>query len=67
MEYLALLMFVVLVVFLLLGYPVAFTLGGTALIFGLLSQGIEERPGGVEVSAVCTHEEGQPASRCRLR
>ena len=41
MEYLALLMFVVLVFFLLLGYPVAFTLGGTALLFGLASQGIE--------------------------
>ena len=41
MEHLALLMFVVLVFFLLLGYPVAFTLGGTALLFGLASQGIE--------------------------
>ncbi len=41
MEYLALSMFVVLVFFLLLGYPVAFTLGGTALLFGLASQGIE--------------------------
>lgn len=40
MEVLALAMFVVLVAFLLLGYPVAFTLGAVALLFGLPALGL---------------------------
>jgi tripartite ATP-independent transporter DctM subunit len=38
---LALLMFLALVIFLLSGYPVAFTLGGVALIFGLFGFGFD--------------------------
>ena len=38
---LPLLMFLALVVFLVLGYPVAFTLGGIALIFGLIGLGLD--------------------------
>lgn len=41
MEYLALVMFAVLVVLLLLGYPVAFTLGAVALLFGIPAMGLE--------------------------
>lgn len=41
MEWLALVMFAVLVVLLLLGYPVAFTLGAVALLFGIPVLGIE--------------------------
>jgi len=40
-EFLPLLMFLTLVVFLLLGYPVAFTLGGVALVFGVLGFGFD--------------------------
>lgn len=39
MEYLAILMFVVVFALLLMGFPVAFTLGGTALIFGIFTLG----------------------------
>jgi TRAP-type mannitol/chloroaromatic compound transport system permease large subunit len=41
MEYLAILMFVVVVVLLLLGYPVAFTLGATAFLFGGFTLGLD--------------------------
>ena len=41
MEYLSLLMFVALLVLLLAGYPVAFTLGGIALAFGLVGCGLD--------------------------
>lgn len=41
MEYLALVMFAVLVILLLLGYPVAFTLGAVALLFGIPAMGLE--------------------------
>ncbi|MDH5648486.1 MAG: TRAP transporter large permease subunit [Gammaproteobacteria bacterium] len=41
MEYLALVMFAVLIVLLLLGYPVAFTLGAVALLFGIPALGLE--------------------------
>ncbi len=41
MELLALFMFAVLVVLLLLGYPVAFTLGAVALLFGIPAMGLE--------------------------
>ena len=41
MEWLALLMFAALIVCLLLGYPVAFTLGAVALLFGIPTLGIE--------------------------
>ncbi len=40
MEYWALVMFAVVIGLLLLGYPVAFTIGGVALLFGLLFLGI---------------------------
>ena len=40
-ELLPFLMFLALVVFLLLGYPVAFTLGGVALVFGVLGFGLD--------------------------
>ena len=39
MEFIALIMFVVVVIALLAGYPVAFSLGGTALIFAFLLSG----------------------------
>jgi len=41
MEYLPLLMFLTLVVFLISGYPVAFVLPGVALVFGLLGFGLD--------------------------
>jgi tripartite ATP-independent transporter DctM subunit len=41
MEILAILMFVALLFCLLIGYPVAFTLGGVSLIFGMLTFGFE--------------------------
>ena len=41
MEYLSLLMFAALLFFLLVGYPVAFTLGGLALFFGLIGCGLD--------------------------
>jgi tripartite ATP-independent transporter DctM subunit len=40
-EPLPFLMFLTLVVFLLMGYPVAFTLGGVALVFGVLGFGLD--------------------------
>jgi tripartite ATP-independent transporter DctM subunit len=40
-ELLPLLMFLTLVVFLLMGYPVAFTLGGVALVFGIFGFGFD--------------------------
>ena len=41
MEIWAVLMFVVLLPALMLGYPVAFTLGAVAILFGTLTVGIE--------------------------
>jgi tripartite ATP-independent transporter DctM subunit len=41
MEYMALVMFVVLIVLLMSGYPVAFTLGAVGLLFGIPALGIE--------------------------
>ncbi|KIX15592.1 TRAP transporter large permease [Dethiosulfatarculus sandiegensis] len=40
-EFLPFLMFVALAVFIMIGYPVAFTLGGLALVFGLLGFGLD--------------------------
>lgn len=42
MEYLSLLMFVALIIMLMLGYPVAFTLGAVAMLFGLPALGFNE-------------------------
>ena len=39
MEYLPILFFVVVLIFLLMGYPVSFTLGGVSVVFGLLTFG----------------------------
>ena len=41
MEYLPILFFVVVLIFLLMGFPVAFTLGGVSVVFGLLTFGFE--------------------------
>ena len=40
MEYLPIIFFVVVLIFLLLGYPVSFTLGGVSVVFGLLTFGL---------------------------
>jgi tripartite ATP-independent transporter DctM subunit len=40
MEYLPILFFVVVLIFLLMGFPVAFTLGGVSVVFGLLTFGL---------------------------
>jgi TRAP-type mannitol/chloroaromatic compound transport system permease large subunit len=39
-EFLPAIMFLVFTVLILLGYPIAFTIGGTALIFGLYTFGL---------------------------
>ena len=41
MEYLPILFFVVVLIFLLMGFPVSFTLGGVSVVFGLLTFGYE--------------------------
>lgn len=41
MEYLPILFFVVVLIFLLMGFPVSFTLGGVSVVFGLLTFGFE--------------------------
>ena len=39
MEYLPILFFVVVLIFLLMGFPVSFTLSGVSVVFGLLTFG----------------------------
>ena len=40
-EFLPIILFLTVLIFIMLGYPVAFTLGGIAIIFGIISIGIE--------------------------
>ncbi len=41
MDYLPIIFFIVVLIFLLMGFPVAFTLGGVSIIFGLITLGFE--------------------------
>ena len=40
-EFLPIILFITVLMFIMLGYPVAFTLGGIAIIFGIIGIGIE--------------------------